>query len=105
MPDTAHGCSPECEPWMTATHCGVTKFHYATGELLAVRCPSKTCCDLMVPLVAGRIAPHTSPVGVAHGRCPWIGMRVVDDRGPSQCEKLENFSTELRVTDGQRSGS
>lgn len=101
MSDGAHGCGPECEPWITATHCGLMKFDHVTGELLAVRCPSKFCCDLVVPLVAGRIAPHATPAGSARGRCPWIGIRVIDDR-PSSCGELAEL---LGTLDDRRSGS
>jgi hypothetical protein len=94
MSDGAHGCGPECEPWITATHCGVTNLDHVTGELLGVRCPSNICRDLVVPLVAGRIAPHTAPVSATYGRCPWTGIRVVDDRALFQGEV-----TELRLTD------
>ncbi len=99
MSDAAHGCGPECEPWITATHCGVTKFDHASGELLAVRCPSKICCDLVVPLTAGRIAPHAAPVGVTRSRCPWIGIRVVDDRNPFHGELVQLHPTDLCAPD------
>lgn len=105
MSDDAHGCGPECEPWITATHCGVTKADQVTGELLAVRCPAKDCCDLVVLLVAGRIAPHAAPPGSAPGRCPWSGIRVVDDLAPSYNELVELRTAVLGNRVHRRSGS
>ncbi|WP_157172133.1 hypothetical protein [Nocardia pneumoniae] len=42
-----------------------------------VRCPDSRHCLRLVPLVDGRIGEHDRNVG---GVCPWIGVRVVDDR-------------------------
>ncbi len=105
MADGAHGCGPECEPWITATHCGVTKVDHVTGELLAVRCPSKICSDLVVPLIAGRIAPHAAPAGSVRGRCPWIGIRVVNDCAQSYGELPRLRATDLSIPENQRAGS
>lgn len=105
MPDDAHGCGPECEPWITATHCGVTKFDHATGGLLAVRCPSTACVDLVVPLVAGRIAPHVARTGATRSRCPWTGIRVVDDHASVQRGIVEPRPADALSSNGRRSGA
>ncbi|GAA5045701.1 hypothetical protein [Nocardia callitridis] len=67
-------------PWITLTQCGGGGFD-ADGALVQVLCVSRFCLK-WVPLIEGRIAPHTTAVSGA-GRCPWIGTRVVDDRADS----------------------
>ncbi|MFI6043837.1 hypothetical protein ACIA8C_19570 [Nocardia sp. NPDC051321] len=58
---------------------GGAMFDQSTGEVLKVYCPSMYCSDrVLVPVVEGKIGQHD---GVVPGRCPWIGTRVVDDRG------------------------
>ncbi|WP_330229023.1 hypothetical protein OHA40_23390 [Nocardia sp. NBC_00508] len=81
----AYGCGPECEPWISVSHCGVFAFDNKTGDLLSVKCPSYLCCGQMVPIINGRMTDHDFPAGIAFGgqKCPWIGIRVVDDRAPS----------------------
>ncbi|MEU6184771.1 hypothetical protein [Nocardia sp. NPDC047038] len=80
----------------------MTKADQVTGELLAVRCPSKNCTDVVVPLVTGRIAPHVATAGAARGRCPWTGIRVVDDRTPFHSENAELCLTEPITLDDWR---
>jgi hypothetical protein len=47
------------------------------GNVAFVTCPSRLCSGL-IPVVGGRIGEHDAVV--VHGRCPWIGVGVVDDR-------------------------
>ncbi|WP_280473835.1 hypothetical protein [Nocardia asiatica] len=77
------GCGPECEPWIAVSHCGAAKFDPDTGELRAVRCPSRHCADAFVSVVNGRIAAHTGP-SERPGVCPWTGIHIVDDRTGSR---------------------
>ncbi|WP_454197951.1 hypothetical protein [Nocardia sp. Marseille-Q1738] len=58
-------------------------FNDATGALLWVKCPSFQCFGQRVPIINGRMASHDSPMDTPYGqKCPWIGIRVVDDRAP-----------------------
>ncbi|WP_174189977.1 hypothetical protein [Nocardia barduliensis] len=77
------GCGPECEPWIAVSHCGAAKYDPDTGELRAVRCPSRYCADAFVSVVGGRIAAHNGPTALP-GVCPWAGIHIVDDRTDSR---------------------
>ena len=68
-------------PWITLTQCGGGGFD-AKGVLVQVLCVSR-CCLKWVPLIDGKIAPHTS-AAPRSGRCPWIGTHVIDDRDKSE---------------------
>lgn len=67
-----------CGPTIKLSLCGVGAFSATTGALEFVACPSRMCAA-MVPLVDGCIADHT-PIMPKPERCPWVGVRVVDDR-------------------------
>ncbi|MEU7763579.1 hypothetical protein AB0B25_00415 [Nocardia sp. NPDC049190] len=76
MPD----CTCGRGPWITLSQIGVGKFDLDTDQLVTVVCPSRFCL-VWAPLVDGKIGRHAGAVaGVAEGDCPWIGIRVVDDR-------------------------
>ena len=63
-------------PWIKLSQCGIATMT-PDGVMASVRCPS-TFCMGMQPIADGRIGQHD---GIVPGRCPWIGTRVVDDRG------------------------
>lgn len=68
-----HEC--DCGPWIKLSMCGMGAFSNKTGQLWSVQCPSRFCMTMVV-LVDGKISDHD---GVIAGRCPFIGVRVVDD--------------------------
>ncbi|WP_327111720.1 hypothetical protein OHB12_26585 [Nocardia sp. NBC_01730] len=77
----------DCErgPWILWSHCGFGKFDPHTNALVEVACPSRFCA-VWVRLVDGKLADHERTDG---GPCPWIGVRVVDDRtDPSKPNEL-----------------
>ncbi|GAA5047145.1 hypothetical protein [Nocardia callitridis] len=47
-----------------------------SGHVTKVRCPDRDCLNL-APLENSCIGAHPRDIG---GRCPWTGVRVVDDR-------------------------
>ncbi|WP_433195818.1 hypothetical protein ACQP1G_42455 [Nocardia sp. CA-107356] len=48
------------------------------GQLVAVRCPSVLCQNMLVALDGGAIGAHSS---LAHlGQCTWSGVGIHDDR-------------------------
>ncbi len=63
-------------PWINLSHCGFGKFDPQSNTLTEVNCPSRYCAT-WVRLVDGKLAEHERTRG---GPCPWIGVRVVDDR-------------------------
>ncbi|MET8871190.1 hypothetical protein [Nocardia sp. NPDC004604] len=67
-----------CDPWIKLSMCRVGAFSTETDELVSEACPSRLCVG-MVPLADGRIGDHEAIVPVGE-RCPWIGVRVLDDR-------------------------
>ncbi len=84
-PNQPQGCNPNCEPWIGVSHCGLFTFSQTTGEVFSVKCPSMNCFGQMAKLVNGRMASHDSPMDTPDGRkCPWIGIRVVNDMDASQ---------------------
>jgi hypothetical protein len=58
------------------SHCGFGEFDSHTNALVEVASPSRHCAT-WVALVDGELTEHERTDG---GRCPWIGVRVVDDR-------------------------
>ncbi|WP_454194129.1 hypothetical protein [Nocardia sp. Marseille-Q1738] len=61
---------------MLWSHCGFAKVAPQTGALIEVACPPRYCLT-WVRLVDGAITEHER---TEDGRCPWTGVRVVDDR-------------------------
>ncbi|MBF6328712.1 hypothetical protein [Nocardia transvalensis] len=69
---------PNDGPWIKLSMCGVGSFNGKTGELVKVMCPSRFCLA-MAPLIDGKIGEHDAALPVGPGRCPWLGVRVVND--------------------------
>ncbi len=91
---------PECDcgPWIKLSHCGVGKFDPRTNTLVEVACPARSCMK-WVPLVHGRIDKHD---GWVPGGCPWIGVRVVDDRADVPARQRGIIDNETVRRDGTR---
>ncbi|MEV6340279.1 hypothetical protein AB0M12_36825 [Nocardia vinacea] len=83
----------DCGPWITLSMCGIGTFDPETSELRSVRCPDRLCAGL-VPLIDGRIADHDGILPSAL-RCPWIGVRVVDDTAELMPDFYTRISTQV----------
>ncbi len=79
---------PECTcgPWIKVSLCGAAIFSASTGKLVSVACPSRLCAG-MVAIVDDRIADHT-PIMPNPQPCPWVGVRVADDRGDFETRRI-----------------
>ncbi|WP_067474152.1 hypothetical protein [Nocardia amamiensis] len=89
-------CDHDRGPWILWSHCGFAKVDPYMNALVEVACPSRYCTT-WVRLDDGKLTEHERAEG---GRCPWTGVRVVDDR-----TDLPGMSDEVIDTDAARCSS
>jgi hypothetical protein len=88
----------DCGPWIKWSHCGFGKFDPRTNALTEVACPSRHCAT-WVRLVDGKLTEHERTIG---GRCPWIGVRVLDDRADPLAAPNRVVDTEAARWDNEQ---